>query len=414
MALQLLLLLTPIQLPYPPILELSPGSPSGRGFGIVVAGVGDVDQDGAADIAVGDREPEGKTPDPLWVFSGRDGRLLFHDPEVVLSVAAAGDVDADGVPDILVGGGPGGRVLSGRDGKKLLELTLAQSIRPGLEVDGLGDTDGDGFPELMVVGGLRLGVFSGRDGALVRSLVWGREWTPKLEADAQMIRIDWSQDAVRVIGDVDADGHRDIALPSRYLDRDGKDGVTVVSSVTFRELLQIRPHEHSSSINGRFGDCVASAGDFDRDGRDDVLVSAQDNWVGVYSGATGGILRTFREVMPGGYFEGFGATVAALGDSNRDGWPEVAVGCAEIDDSGDFYYAAVFDGRSSAPLRTLQRTQPPGVYHGVYHLVSAVGDVDRDGIGDLAVAAWEEGIVWVLSGRDFEVRHELRRPSLAR
>ena len=67
-------------------------------LGLSMAVVGDIDGDGASDVAAS-RQNE------VVVFSGRDGRVLKRlvtpPPEAALNVAAAGDLDRDGVPDIL-------------------------------------------------------------------------------------------------------------------------------------------------------------------------------------------------------------------------------------------------------------------------------------------------------------------------
>jgi hypothetical protein len=90
-------------------------SPSRRAgaFGLSVSGAGDVDQDGSPDVIVGDPADFGPYADSgkAYVFGGRDGRLLYElaSPNATMfghfgmRVAGAGDVDQDGAADVIVG-----------------------------------------------------------------------------------------------------------------------------------------------------------------------------------------------------------------------------------------------------------------------------------------------------------------------
>ena len=189
------------------ILELaSPNEEEGGTFGYSVAGAGDVDRDGVADVIVGavNEEPGaqgGCRPGPCpinagraYVFSGRDGNVLLQllSPnqeergEFGISVASAGDVNQDGSADVIVGAkqeDPGtspvdaGRayVFSGRDGSLLAEIVSPNEVAQaqfGSSVAGAGDVDQDGFPDLLVAAGVdhRVYVFNGRDMSLLSDL----------------------------------------------------------------------------------------------------------------------------------------------------------------------------------------------------------------------------------------------------
>ncbi len=81
-------------------------------FGCSVSGVGDVDQDGHADIIVGARFADGTSIQvgSARVHSGADGSILYvffgdsRGDQFGSSVASAGDVNGDGVSDFVVGG----------------------------------------------------------------------------------------------------------------------------------------------------------------------------------------------------------------------------------------------------------------------------------------------------------------------
>ena len=146
------------------LFKVDGDQPASR-FGHSVAGIGDVNGDGVADIAVGaprapvlGRGNAGK----VFVLSGRDGRLLYNleGPSAGSSfghaLAGAGDMDGDGVSDLLVGA-PGFNanagavfVFSGRDGKKLYEFSGSPREELGYSVAAGGDINGDGRPDILV------------------------------------------------------------------------------------------------------------------------------------------------------------------------------------------------------------------------------------------------------------------------
>ena len=132
----------------------------GTGVGVSVAGVGDINEDGAADFAFGEPDNFGNSTGRAYVCSGVDGSLMFDvlgtGPFDALgaSIAGAGDVNGDAVDDVIIGvPGTGlttdpGRIVvhSGVDGSQLSMLSgTIDSERLGLSVSGGADVDGDGF-----------------------------------------------------------------------------------------------------------------------------------------------------------------------------------------------------------------------------------------------------------------------------
>lgn len=133
--------------------------------------------------------------------------------------------------------------------------------------------------------------------------------------------------------------------------------------------------------------------DFDSDGVADYLAANLDESAGIYSGRTHKALRVFPEQRPFGYLEGFGASVTWAGDVDGDGVLDVAVGCSESEDTGDEYYVALFSGKDAAVLRVLDSDNK-------YTVVGEGADFDRDGIPDLPVGLPEQETVVVLMGCD--------------
>jgi FG-GAP repeat protein/VCBS repeat protein len=148
------------------------GTASQDYLGTSVAGIGDANGDGYADVVVGApgyTDPRRPTQDDVGlarVYSGRDGTVLYdftgdvRDRFLGMSVGAAGDVNGDGLADIAVGtfGYPLTvttpdyvRVYSGRDGATLLSVT-STTLHDGFgwAVTSAGDVNGDGFGDVIV------------------------------------------------------------------------------------------------------------------------------------------------------------------------------------------------------------------------------------------------------------------------
>jgi len=214
------------------------GSAPEEEFGKSCAGAGDVDADGYADLVVGAwfAGAGGSRAGRACVFSGRDGSVLHtfdgDAPFINLgrAVAGAGDVDADGYADLVVGahqddvGGQNAgsaRVYSGRDGRQLFVFRGADAWDLfGQSVAGAGDLDGDGYADLAVganwdddagpnAGTVR--AFSGRDGSELFTLTG-----PAPGAELGF--------AVAGAGDVNADGTPDL-VAGAWLDGPGSAGV---------------------------------------------------------------------------------------------------------------------------------------------------------------------------------------------
>src|SRR6266571_1684902 len=114
-----------------------------------------------------------------------------------------------------------------------------------------------------------------------------------------------------------------------------------------------------------FASSLAVVGDLDGDGVSDYLVGAYDHpWnknehqgrAFVFSGQSGKLLFTIDDPTPQGY-GAFGFAVAAAGDVNSDGVPDLLIGAFGQEGSGR---AFVFSGKGGQLLYTLQapRQQP--------------------------------------------------------
>jgi len=160
------------------------GQASGDQFGASVARAGDVNHDGVEDVIVGARwnDATGSQAGRAYVYSGATGALLrtfsgqTAGDELGGAVAGAGDVNNDGYADLLVGAVYGGNgrvyVYSGQSGVLLYMHEGANTEHIfGYAVDGAGDVNRDGFADYMVgaPGQGRVYLYSGRTGTLMYS-----------------------------------------------------------------------------------------------------------------------------------------------------------------------------------------------------------------------------------------------------
>jgi len=154
------------------------------------------------------------------------------------------------------------------------------------------------------------------------------------------------------------------------------------------------------------GTAAAFLGDVDGDGTSELAVGATENFapgvgaVFVYSGADGTLLYEIRE-EPGApsCAHRFGESLAAIGDVNGDGLGDLAVGFP-CDAAGGSRAGAV-RVFSAADGTFLAEYVGPGPNSGLGTTLAGGLDADADGVPDFATGAPEEqtvGVVRVLDG----------------
>lgn len=211
-------------------------------------------------------------------------------------------------------------------------------------------------------------VWSGASGATIRA--WDGEWADGLFGH-------WAMP----IPDLSGDGLADVVIAAPQAPVDGPmQGIVVARSPkSGKELWQ-----YTEAQDRNLGWDMAVAGDQDRDGRIDLFIGAPSDTgrVHLVSGRTGKALRTY---VPTGDTGTFGWFVARVDDLDGDGRPDLAVGAPSAKDAdGEMVGGAwILSSSTGRELRHWIGSDTRGGFGGV---IAAVADLDGDGKGDLAVA----------------------------
>ncbi|MBC8352364.1 MAG: FG-GAP repeat protein [Planctomycetes bacterium] len=339
-----------------------------------------------------------------------DGEWLFGlnaADHMGFSVSDAGDVNADGFHDFILGApyadrstGTGSLAGTGQayllfgsadppalltelDGSNgVLLQGLLEYDRAGSSVASAGDVNGDGFDDFLI--GTPVDDLSVTAGTGKAYLVYGKGtafdptinlWELTGNDGIQLFGLaadDHLGSAVSSVGDLNGDGFDDFAVSAPYANPNNVLGAgsayVIFGGTNPAQGVNVLDGTNGFRVDGaipyeRAGFSLSSAGDFNGDGFEDLLVGApgdRDNpWDDDDDGTPAGAGRAF---VVFGKASGFDATI----------------NLSALDGSGGGFSITGIDGTAVAGI--------DGVDYAGFS-VSLVGDVDGDGFADLAVGA---------------------------
>ncbi|MFT5680263.1 MAG: MYXO-CTERM domain-containing protein [Myxococcota bacterium] len=371
-------------------------------FGGSVSGAGDVNGDGYDDVIVGTSSHHTRYGSAYVYYGSSTGISAASEDKLVASdgepgdlfgftVAGAGDVNGDGTDDVIVSayGYPDDRI-----GSAYVYYGSSTGISAASE-DKLVASDGEQFDLFgSSVAGAGDVNGDGYDDVIVAAyfasayVYYGSSTGISLASESRFIDlgVSYTCNWVASAGDVNGDGYDDVIIETREAIYEGSDTYDVTTVyVYYGSSTGVTP-DSRDTLTTPERVAVSGAGDVNGDGYDDVLIRSSDGASVHYGAITGISLTPENTLNVPDLSSGTGA-----GDLNGDGYGELIIGVVDYSDNGigsTYIFYGTSTGVSHAVFDQFRASdQMPGDRFGVG---AGAGDIDGDGYDDVIVGATGE------------------------
>ena len=327
------------------------GANAGDRSGLSVSSAGDINGDGYDDIIIGAyaADPNGSSSGSSYIVFGKASSF---NATINLSDIATGN------------GGDGFRI----DG-------VSANDQSGLSVSSAGDVNGDGYDDIIIgaryadPNGSKSGssyIVFGKESGFSRTIelseLDGRDGFRLDGANAG----DYSGRSVSSAGDINGDGYDDIIIGARYADPNGsKSGSSYIvfgKESGFSRTIELSELDgrdgfrlDGANVRDYSGSSVSSAGDFNGDGYDDIIIGAYhadpngsssgSSYIVFGKASSFNATINLSDIATGDGRDGFrldgestydysGRSVSSAGDVNNDGYDDIIIGAYAADPNG--------------------------------------------------------------------------------
>lgn len=418
--------------------------PANSRAGISLSSAGDVDLDGVPDMLVG---APGTTKGSVFVFLGSNGgapnlggAFARYDGEIsgnrLGQGVSAGVLHANGSLSLLFGApsynSNGAAYVLGAPfvaGTQSLTASvprftgIASTDNAGYSLSAVGDFNGDGTKDILV-SAYQNDQSASNAGAVY--IIFGPPPGGTVSLSSSPVKLlgqvagDNAGYSIASAGDVNGDGKEDVLIGARAYDAAGKtnsgaayllyDVPNGVSNLSAVGGAIAGARLQGENVSDYAGAAVASAGDVNGDGFDDILVGAPGSTGLTIAATSNGAAYLVYGAPSGspGYLSGtvnlsgqakfVGATlndqagyaVAGAGDTNGDGYADILISAPNRNGKKGtvyVYYGSAVKATGTINLSGLPQIEGEAANHVAGSSIAGVSDVNNDGLDDFMIGA---------------------------
>ncbi|MDP3392399.1 FG-GAP-like repeat-containing protein [Sediminibacterium sp.] len=372
-------------------LDFSPKQDFATASASFTLAIADIDGDGKSDIVASNYNSNSIS---LYRNTSTSGSLTTNSfaPKVDFTTGngpwflTINDLNGDGKPDIIIANINASTIsifkntsTSGVIDANSFASKVDISVGTAPSSIAVGDLDGDGKPDLAIVNNIS----NSNTISILRNLSTGN-----IDVGSFSSRVTFSTgtlpSAVALL-DVDGDGKLDLAVTNQT-----SNSVSIFRNNASSGSITTNSFESKVDFPTASNPRYLAVGDFDGDGKSDIVVpNMNSNTVSVFRNtASSGVINTNSFAAKVDFTAGNSPYLAAIGDLNGDGKQDIAVS------NNGSSFVSVFQNTSSGNNIISFASKVDFASAGSTRSV-AIGDLDGDGMPDLAAASGANSFISV-------------------